>query len=128
MKLTFLKKYLCRLSFLLFDKRIRKEIVTAIKDFEEAIKEVEELGNIYNRIKDLPLDTAREYGEEIRSKETKTISPIVQKANESLRGAANRLSIAFKQSDNLLFLGDLEAKEIGQVVKQLKKASNLTHF
>lgn len=45
--------------------------------------------------------------------------------NKALQDAANRLSIAFRQEDNVLFLGDLEAHELQCVAKELKKREQL---
>ena len=44
---------------------------------------------------------------------------LFKEANDSLRKAANHLSIAFRQEDNILFLGDLEERELGIVCAEL---------
>jgi hypothetical protein len=107
------------------DKSITKDIANAIKDFESAANEDRKLKNIYDNLADLTLESLFE---EPRILEKRVIieekaevqNKLVKEANNSLRKAANRLSIAFKQSDNLLFLGDLENKEIKQVVSGLQ--------
>ena len=43
----------------------------------------------------------------------------IRKANESLRAAANHLSLAFHEDNKFLFMGDLESHEIKQVVGNL---------
>lgn len=44
---------------------------------------------------------------------------MVKRANDSLRSAANHLSLAFHENNRLLFLGDLEGNPIKQVVSEL---------
>lgn len=46
---------------------------------------------------------------------------LVKNANQKLRTAANHLSIAFRQEDNILFLGDLEKQELEIVCKDLNQ-------
>ena len=53
--------------------------------------------------------------------ESITLSNEYKNFNNKLQQAANRLSIAFRQEDNVLFLGDLEAFELNKVSKDLKK-------
>jgi len=48
------------------------------------------------------------------------LPPVVKKANESLKKAANHMSLAFFEGSNLLFLGDAEAFEIRQISTELK--------
>jgi len=111
-----------------------KSINNAINDFEEARKEDYILDAIYNSISDEILQnnlaeileseyTAIQNSNEINEE----ISQVIKSANKSLRSAANRLSIAFKQNDQILFLGDLESNEINQVVSQLEK-QKYTYF
>jgi ribonuclease BN (tRNA processing enzyme) len=45
---------------------------------------------------------------------------VVKRANESLRRAANHLSLAFFENSALLFLGDTESSEIRQIVRDLR--------
>ncbi len=47
------------------------------------------------------------------------LPPAVAEANEALRRAANRLSLAFASKGRFLFLGDLEPHEIQQVAEKL---------
>lgn len=108
----------------------------AIKDFEEACKMDELLKTIYSEIKERPLDDFFKEYEKRTDKESLTVkadeesveiekvSDILDTANRSLRNAANRLSVAFKQNDRLLFLGDLEQEEIESVTKDLVSDGN----
>ena len=50
---------------------------------------------------------------------------IYKNFNDALRNATNRLSIAFRQEDNVLFLGDLEKKELRCVSNNLKTQQQL---
>lgn len=43
------------------------------------------------------------------------IDPIIQTANQKVKRAADRLSLAFKCGEQLLFMGDLKTREIGIV-------------
>ncbi|MGH2666187.1 hypothetical protein [Flavobacterium sp.] len=111
------------------------DIRNAIKDFEEAKESDRQLSEIYQNI-------SLRYAEveninNIEAENTSDInrltefegnlSEIVQKANKSLRKASNRLSIAFRQDDNLLFLGDLESSEINSVVTDLVNNHNTVY-
>jgi beta-lactamase superfamily II metal-dependent hydrolase len=106
-----------------------KTIRIAIKDFEEAKETDSELREIYEGVvkkyKDRDINSVNK-NEEVRKRERNYIEPnkTLLNANDSLRKAANRLSIAFKQADNLLFLGDLEKKEIKSVINNLVSADD----
>ena len=116
------------------DDETIQSIRTAINDFEKAKESDKDLDKIYqqvysvygdrniNTVYENPLDTNSETNEfdNNLSKTTKT-------ASDSLRKAANRLSIAFRQDDNILFLGDLEEREIKSVVSDLKNDNNLVY-
>lgn len=52
--------------------------------------------------------------------QSKRLPTVVLRANRSLRKAANHLSLAFFEENRLLFLGDTEAWEIRQIVKDLQ--------
>lgn len=110
------------------------DIRNAIKDFDEAKKNDSQLGEIYRRIYNIFSD--RDIDEVSLSQQTEDypltefdgeLSEIVKKANKSLRKAANRLSVAFRQDDNILFLGDLEKREIESVVKDLIDNQNIVY-
>lgn len=119
------------------DERSLKVIRTAISDFEAAREEDEVLRRIYEAIGgkgeirpyvggegqwgELP-----GHGERLRMKgevpfpmEPRELRDAVKRANDSLRSAANHLSLAFHEDNRLLFLGDLESNQIKQVVSEL---------
>ena len=111
-------------------------IRNAIKDFNDACEKDELLKNIYNETKEYSLENYfKNYEKRFDEKksitddsfidekeiENEKISDTIDKANKSLRSAANRLSVAFRQSDRLLFLGDLEEEEIETVTSELIK-------
>lgn len=52
---------------------------------------------------------------------------LIKEINDKLRKAANHLSIAFRQEDNILFLGDLEPKELEIICEELD-ANKQTHY
>lgn len=106
----------------------------AIDDFEKARKVDRVLDDFYTQVQEKNDDSFFQYKEFAQSPprimEQKTLSQLpelVQKANKSLRDAANRLSIAFRQDDNVLFLGDLESDEIKKVVSALFENNNYNY-
>ena len=111
-----------------------KSIKNAIRDFNKALDGDTELSSIYERIKNKFSD--RDFNE-INIEEsnenseltdfTGKLSELTKKANSSLKSAANRLSIAFRQDDNLLFLGDLEKRELKSVVANLVNEKNTVY-
>lgn len=111
------------------------DIRKAIRDFEEAKESDEQLNKIYQRVNHRYAEI--ENINQIETENTNDIneltefsgelSEVVQKANNSLRKAANRLSIAFRQDDNILFLGDLESREINSVVTDLVNNNNIAY-
>jgi beta-lactamase superfamily II metal-dependent hydrolase len=119
----------------LTDKEALKDIRNAIKDFEEAKESDKKLSEIYQKISRRYAETENIYNLETDNTDDNNsltefdgkLSEVVQKANKSLRKAANRLSIAFRQDDNILFLGDLERREIHSVVTDLKKNHNVVY-
>ncbi len=117
----------------------------AIEDFDSALSEDEQLRRIYKQIEEgeglrpylpdgersgeLPGRAYRSEGfEPIRlPRERPAMPKVVERANKSLRRAANRMSLAFCEDNRLLFLGDLEQAEICIVAEQLSRA-NKTRF
>jgi len=120
---------------ILHENEVLADIRKAINDFEEAKASDRELGEIYQNISRKYPETGiiNELGiinneEDFRIKEFDgELSEFVNKANNSLRKAANRLSIAFRQDDNILFLGDLESSEIKSVVTDLVANNNVIY-
>ncbi len=106
----------------------------AIADFGDAKRADPELAEIHDRL-DLDgyvsasleeADGFKEYEpvgtiQKWSAKGRKELRPAVTKANDSLQRAANHISLAFHEDNRLLFLGDLDSKEIQQVVQELNK-------
>jgi hypothetical protein len=106
----------------------------ALKDFREAIKKNRILEDLYNRtMRDGVFEELEEenivdkernkverkseneiYKKQELSKLTK--NPEVTKARKSLMKAVNHISLAFSESDRLLFLGDTENFEIKKII------------
>jgi hypothetical protein len=122
-----------------------RPIKRAISDFDLALSEDERLRLIYKRVDEsdeiLPYLGAGDQigepsglgdrlgrGEEGHSRHDRffhsnrgDLMKSVKVANDSLRRAANHLSLAFREDNRLLFMGDLERPEIAQVVDHLSK-------
>lgn len=117
----------------LTDEEVLTDIRRAVSDFEEAKKSdrrLEEIyHNIYNKYSERDINSVDiiEHSEPIPYEFEGELSEIVKKANKSLRKAANRLSISFRQDDNILFLGDLEKHEIECVVSDLVHNHNICY-
>ena len=116
------------------EEDILKVIKSAIKDFEKAKEADSTLKDIYRNVSlqysESNINEVNERDVEIDFTEQETseeVTEVIQKANTSLRKAANRLSVAFRQDDNILFLGDLEKKEINFVVDDLIKQNNTSY-
>ncbi len=127
------------------DEGTLRIISMAISDFEGALKADQTLRRIYEAIgergeidpyigRDLEggelsgCGEERREGEELRFAAGRRQFPeTVKKANDSLRRAANHLSLAFHQDDRLLFMGDLEGHEIAHVAQVLTKEDK-KHF
>jgi len=108
------------------------EIRSAIKDFNDARDADPILNDIYNRINERHEQQDNNDIDFLRLNFSDIVIPeelneIVKSANDSLKRAANRLSIAFRQDDNILFLGDLKEKEINVVVNELLQNLNSTY-
>ena len=118
---------------ILNDVETLKVVNTAIEDFNNALKEDDALKSIIDRIGErgemqpyLSDEVGRNRGidqENIRNlpylEEIDNLSESIQKANNSLRAAANHLSLAFYEDSKFLFMGDLENYEIEKVVDAL---------
>jgi beta-lactamase superfamily II metal-dependent hydrolase len=109
-------------------------IERALRDFEKAMEQDEELRLLYKRVREEGVfEKYREGGkiEDSREKENTDeyrdrnyregeLPEIVEKANNSLRKAANHLSLSLFEDNRLLFLGDTEGFEIKEIVDYLK--------
>jgi hypothetical protein len=108
--------------------------------FEELLNEDEQLRQYHLLIRELrvvepylgeepdqmtPTDDPR--NEHALPQEPVDLPPGVDRVNKLLRDAANHFSIAFHEDNRLLFLGDLESKEIESVAAELGKKRR-THF
>lgn len=119
------------------DDATLRVIATAIAGFDAAAEEDESLQRILENIGEsgemLPyMANEGETGEflsrgenvERRNdlsypEERGDLPELIYKANESLRAAANHLSLAFHEDNKFLFMGDLEEHEIRHVVRTL---------
>jgi|YelNatPaOPRAMG01_1025707.scaffolds.fasta_scaffold17110_4 beta-lactamase superfamily II metal-dependent hydrolase len=109
-------------------------IERALGDFEKALEQDEDLKRLYERVKkEGVFEKYREGGEKEVSEERedtdeyrdrnyreRELPEIVEKANNSLRKAANHLSLSLFEDNRLLFLGDTEGFEIKEIVDYLK--------
>lgn len=115
------------------DKKTLSIVRQALKDFEKAMEEDKETRELYHRVKEEGVfrDYFKEQGERSKHNEYNNghvheeyermkLPEVVKKANESLRKAANHLSLALFEDNRFLFLGDIENHEIKQIVKDLK--------
>jgi len=125
------------------DEYVLKVIRKAVSDFEAAKAKDETLRRIYeelgesgqmrpytdddNQRRELPGNGNEPRETRLVSRKKRELSEVVKKANESLRGAANHLSLAFHEDNKFLFMGDLESREIKQVVDRLLKKKR-EHF
>lgn len=124
----------------LCDEEMLDSVGRAIEDFDSAKENDKTLGRIYEQLGESGVlspyldesegETAmgsaeREHAGNYRG-EQGALPEMTEKANRSLRAVANRLSLAFHSDSLLLFMGDLEANEINQVVKQLEIKSRMS--
>jgi len=109
------------------DKTLAR-IKKALKDFRKALEDDQELKRLYKQVTEEGLfeEYLKEEGrkepteyELVRQEKRRELPEVVVKANESLRCAANDLSLALSEDNRLLFLGDLESHELRQVIKEL---------
>jgi hypothetical protein len=123
------------------EKKTLTSIKRAIDDFERAMDVDEETMLAYQSLRqDKVYRSYLEDNEGIREEtepdshnnqrikcERRKLPEAVKKANESLRSAANHLSLALFEDNRLLFLGDTESYEIKRIVKDLM-AKDRTFF
>lgn len=119
------------------DEATLKVIATAIADFDAAAREDESLRRLLDAVGESgemrPYianegDTGEYpgFGENAERtndlpcpEEKRDLPEPIRRANESLRDAANHLSLAFHEDNKFLFMGDLEEHEIKHVVRAL---------
>lgn len=129
------------------DQGNRGVIQRALESFRKALEEDEILRQQYDEVRESglvepyldgtatmcePADDAEEdagdYRRDLREYRAEELPQSVKAANEGLRRAANHLSIALAQCDNILFMGDLENSDIPQVVDYLGRRRNYFHL
>jgi len=113
----------------------------AIKDFKKALEEDEITKQLYNRVKgegvfkEYDVDGENIYEQNFNNIDIETekiherlwpgvkrreLPDVVKRANESLRKAANHLSLVLLERNNrFLFLGDIENYEIKEIINDL---------
>lgn len=120
------------------DERTLATVRKAISDFERALQEDEELRQLHERVQrsgvverylrnepaERPFEE-RETGSEPMAPPCE-LPEIVVRANNSLRAAANHMSLALYEDNRFLFLGDLEKEELKQVVAELVRKGRTT--
>lgn len=115
------------------DQKTLAVIGRALRDFEKAMQEDEQTRMLYDLVEkegvfrryldgEYQVRDSHEHVEEYMNPryQPKSLPTVVLRANRSLREAANHLSLAFFEDNRLLFLGDTEAWEIRQIVKDLQ--------
>lgn len=102
------------------DLRRIRDIIKERGEIEDYLISELEINKIQRRSRELNKEESRELRQE-KEKIKPQLSKEVKKANDSLRSAANHLSLALHQDNKFLFLGDLEGHEIEQVVQFLQK-------
>lgn len=122
----------------LTDDDILPSVEKALEKFSQALQQDKILGRIYRALDDEGdlenyLSQENIFGSEniINSEipslpeEPRDIPDITKEANKALRKVANRLSLAFRIDSQLLFLGDLESREIDKVIGYLEREERL---
>lgn len=114
--------------------KIQADVRRALEDFNKALGKHPHIGELYRRISDEGFfeeyfdeeerdereTTARQDKSEINAHEyARELPTEVVKANESLREAANHLSLSLFEDNRFLFLGDTQGYEIPQIVDYL---------
>ncbi|MBT0160815.1 hypothetical protein G4O51_12620 [Candidatus Bathyarchaeota archaeon A05DMB-2] len=115
------------------DDKTLHDITQALKDFEKALEEDEETRRLYDHVKEEGIfedyfseedgrNERERYGENYAygKCERRKLPEVVEKANKSLRKAANHLGLAFFEDNRILFLGDTEGFEIKQIIDELR--------
>lgn len=126
-------------------KRALTAIKRAIEDFDRAKERDEVTRNLYNRVVDDQrsqryLDVKQDDREEMGDRDNEAIEEYpeafkrkelpkaVAKANDSLRRAANHLSLIAFQDNRFLFFGDAEPAEIKAAIKNLESDGRTKFF
>jgi len=108
-----------------------KSVQKALELFERACKEDVDTATIYKKVSESHLlDPYLEEANGVEVKglqadhpqvayERKSIPRVVKEADDALRKAANRISLAFREGGAFLFMGDTESNEINAIAKEL---------
>jgi ribonuclease BN (tRNA processing enzyme) len=108
---------------LLDDSEIITSIKKAIESFEEAIESDDELKAVYEKVQEHDCTSSFSHDSEVSCfpdrPPSKEIPESTKNANRNMRGAANRLSLCLGIGKELIFLGDLEQREIKIVINKL---------
>jgi ribonuclease BN (tRNA processing enzyme) len=106
------------------DSEIITSIEKAMESFEEAIKSDNELKAVYEKVQEHDCTSSFSHDSEVSCfpdrPPSKEIPESTKNANRNMRGAANRLSLCLRIDKEMIFLGDLENREIRIVVNRLK--------
>jgi len=112
-----------------------RKVKKALEDFHEALEGDDELKEIHKRITEGNIfdryfgeKMERYYQHEPEGKSDREgmeyrngkLPKATERANKSLKKAANNLSLALSEDDRFLFLGDVEGHEIKQIVDDLE--------
>lgn len=114
------------------DKRIQADVKKALKDFNEALKEDALTKTLHERVSEEGIfeeylgkwnaeetEVQHDESEIHRQEHARELPAVVIGANESLRKAANHMSLALFEDNRFLFLGDTQSYEICQIVDYL---------
>jgi len=118
----------------MIDKGTLTVIKRAIEDFHNAMEQDIEARRLYEYVKDegifrkyikeeaykKEVETYRDIDLPREKEQKRELSKSVKKANNSLKKAANHLSLAFFEDNRFLFLGDAKNQEVKQIVDCLK--------
>lgn len=105
------------------DSEIIKSIRKAMETFEEAIESDNELKAIYEKLQEH--DCTSSFSNDCvvscfpDRNHSKEVPEMTKNANRNMREAANRLSLSLRIGKEMIFLGDLEAREIKIVINKL---------
>lgn len=121
------------------DNTALKKVKRALKDFDTALQEDDKLKRLHDKVqkstivKDYLIGERRAFKpiqperQSASALEPTELPEATKKANQSLRAAANHMSLAFYEDNRFLFPGDLEEHEISEVANNLAEKGR-THF
>jgi ribonuclease BN (tRNA processing enzyme) len=105
------------------DSEIISSIKKAMESFEEALESDNELKAVYEKVQEHDCTSIFSGDSKVscfsQRPNSKEIPESTKSANKKMRGAANRLSLCLRIGKGMIFLGDLEKREIKNVVDPL---------